>query len=48
VAAGVLVWQFVLRPVEERDLAARFGAAYEAYRRAVRCWWPRLTPFRAD
>jgi len=26
---------------EERVLVARYGAAYEAYRRAVPAWWPR-------
>jgi protein-S-isoprenylcysteine O-methyltransferase Ste14 len=46
VLAGAAVWQLVLRPVEERDLALRFGAAYERYRRAVGCWRPRLTPYR--
>jgi protein-S-isoprenylcysteine O-methyltransferase Ste14 len=46
VLAGVAVWQVVLRPVEEEDLARRFGAGYADYRRAVRCWWPRLTPYR--
>lgn len=46
VAGGIVVWQWLLRPVEERDLAQRFGRAYEEYRKAVRCWLPRLTPFR--
>ena len=46
VLAGAAVWQLALRPVEERDLAERFGAAYERYRGAVRCWRPRLTPYR--
>ena len=46
VAAGMALWQWGARPSEERDLAARFGASYDAYRRAVRCWWPRLHPYR--
>jgi protein-S-isoprenylcysteine O-methyltransferase Ste14 len=46
VLAGAAVWQLVLRPVEERDLALRFGAAYERYHGAVGCWRPRLTPYR--
>ena len=37
---GALVWQFVVRPVEERDLAERFGEPYLAYRRSVMCWIP--------
>ena len=46
VLAGAGVWQLVLRPIEEEDLARRFGAVYAEYQRAVRCWWPRLTPYR--
>lgn len=40
--AGSLVWNFVVRPLEEADLEARFGEPYRRYREAVRCWWPRL------
>ena len=32
---------------EERALAARFGESYAVYRRHVRRWWPRLTPWTA-
>jgi protein-S-isoprenylcysteine O-methyltransferase Ste14 len=31
---------------EEPTLARQFGAEYEAYRRAVPGWWPRLRPWR--
>jgi protein-S-isoprenylcysteine O-methyltransferase Ste14 len=31
--------------LEEPDLAARFGADYEEYRRAVPRWIPRRTPW---
>jgi protein-S-isoprenylcysteine O-methyltransferase Ste14 len=31
---------------EEPTLASRYGAEYEAYRRAVPGWLPRLTPWR--
>lgn len=31
---------------EEPPLARRYGAEYEAYRRAVPGWWPRLRPAR--
>jgi protein-S-isoprenylcysteine O-methyltransferase Ste14 len=31
---------------EEPTLGQRFGAEYEAYRRAVPGWWPRRTPWR--
>jgi hypothetical protein len=30
---------------EEPVLTRRFGAVYEAYRRAVPAWWPRLRPW---
>jgi protein-S-isoprenylcysteine O-methyltransferase Ste14 len=46
--AGVAAWQFGARPIEERDLALRFGQEYQAYRRSVPCWLPRLTPYRPD
>jgi protein-S-isoprenylcysteine O-methyltransferase Ste14 len=46
VGAGGSFWNWVVRPFEERDLARRFGEPYERYRRAVRCWVPRLTPYR--
>lgn len=38
---GSLVWNDLIRPWEEKDLAERFGAAYEAYRDGVSCWTPR-------
>ncbi|MCZ4491555.1 MAG: isoprenylcysteine carboxylmethyltransferase family protein [Conexibacter sp.] len=33
---------------EDPRLARRFGAEYDAYRRAVPGWWPRLRPWRGD
>ena len=38
---GSLVWNTLIRPHEEADLADRFGAEYEDYRARVRCWIPR-------
>lgn len=38
--AGALAWHVLIRPAEEADLAARFGAAYQRYRSGVRCWVP--------
>lgn len=37
---GGVVWDALVRPWEERDLARRFGAEYERYRESVRCWIP--------
>ncbi len=31
---------------EEPTLLARFGVEYDAYRRAVPGWWPRLRPWK--
>ena len=39
---GSLVWNTLARPYEEADLQARFGSAFEDYRRRVRCWIPRI------
>jgi protein-S-isoprenylcysteine O-methyltransferase Ste14 len=39
--AGTAMWAFATF-YEEPYLAQRFGAEYEAYRRAVPGWWPRL------
>jgi protein-S-isoprenylcysteine O-methyltransferase Ste14 len=33
---------------EQPTLAQRYGAQYQAYRRAVPGWWPRLPPARKD
>jgi len=44
--AGGLMWNYLARPAEEEHLLHHFGAEYEEYRRHVRCWIPRLTPYR--
>jgi protein-S-isoprenylcysteine O-methyltransferase Ste14 len=41
---GVAVATFV-HGYEEPTLRRRFGAEYEAYRRAVPAWWPRRRPW---
>jgi protein-S-isoprenylcysteine O-methyltransferase Ste14 len=47
-AYAVVLWcgfeAFVLL-YEEPALRARFGSSYDAYRRNVRRWWPRLRPW---
>jgi protein-S-isoprenylcysteine O-methyltransferase Ste14 len=48
-AYAVLVWAVpaaFVRWYEEPSLTRRFGAQYEAYKRAVPAWWPRLRPWR--
>ncbi len=44
---GSAIWQLIFRPLEEEDLARRFGREFDSYRAAVRCWIPRLKPYRA-
>ena len=34
--------------IEERTLKKRFGETYEQYRKSVRRWIPRLTPYREN
>ena len=33
---------------EQPSLQRQFGSQYEAYRRAVPAWWPRLRPWRPE
>jgi protein-S-isoprenylcysteine O-methyltransferase Ste14 len=44
--AGGPFWNYLVRPWEEADLEQRFGDSFRRYRAHVRCWWPRLTPYR--
>ncbi len=46
---GVIVWcvtAIFVRVYEEPTLAHTFGAEYDEYRRHVRAWIPRLSPWR--
>ncbi len=45
---GSLIWQFIFRPLEEENLAERFGGPYEEYKNGVKCWIPRSRPFRSE
>jgi protein-S-isoprenylcysteine O-methyltransferase Ste14 len=40
--AGSLVWNYAIRPLEEKDLDERFGDEFRRYAAAVRCWIPRV------
>lgn len=48
VAAGGLLWQLLVRPAEEADLAAAFPEEFPEYARSVRCWLPRLRGYRGE
>ncbi|WIE66451.1 isoprenylcysteine carboxylmethyltransferase family protein [Curtobacterium sp. MCLR17_036] len=39
--AGSVVWNCVVRPLEEADLERRFGDDFRRYAAQVRCWVPR-------
>jgi protein-S-isoprenylcysteine O-methyltransferase Ste14 len=45
-AAFWLIGAAFVRWYEEPTLTGRFGADYEAYRRAVPAWWPHLRPWK--
>ena len=45
-AAFWLITAAFVRFYEEPTLTRRFGVDYEAYRRAVPAWWPRLRPWK--
>src|SRR5918994_5249095 len=47
-AALWLIFGAFVRWYEEPTLRRRFGADYEAYRRAVPAWWPRLRPWKSS
>ena len=49
VVYAAIVWATVasfVRFYEEPTLSSTYGEQYAAYRRAVRGWWPRATPWR--
>lgn len=45
---GSFIWQLIFRPLEEEDLAARFGEPYRDYKNAVKCWRPRFSAFQDE
>ena len=40
-AVGIVIWHFIIRPIEERELESRFGQEYRAYKSKVALWWPK-------
>ncbi len=45
VLAGGLIWEYLVRPAQERDLHDAFGDEFATYCEHVRCWIPRATAF---
>jgi protein-S-isoprenylcysteine O-methyltransferase Ste14 len=39
---GAVLWQWVVRPIEEKNMAKRFEPEYSEYRKNVRCWIPKV------
>jgi protein-S-isoprenylcysteine O-methyltransferase Ste14 len=37
---GGILWNYVVRPLEEQNMLDRFGEQYWEYQQRVRCWWP--------
>jgi protein-S-isoprenylcysteine O-methyltransferase Ste14 len=51
VVYAAILWVIVASFVffyEEPTLSSTYGEQYAAYRRAVRGWWPRATPWKGD
>ena len=46
VLVGGVIWQYLVRPAEERDLRDAFGNQFAAYCSDVHCWIPRVSPYR--
>lgn len=42
---GSAIWQLIFRPLEEDDMAERFGEEFHDYRENVKCWIPRTKRF---
>lgn len=46
VPAGFVVWNYLVRPLEERHLESMFGEAFRTYRGEVTCWIPHFRTSR--
>jgi protein-S-isoprenylcysteine O-methyltransferase Ste14 len=42
IPAGFMVWNYGVRPLEERHLELVFGEEFRRYKAEVRCWIPRI------
>lgn len=45
---GSMIWQLIFRPLEEENLRQRFGAEYDDYCSATKCWIPRSTRYQIE
>lgn len=45
VIIGAVLWQVVVRPIEEKDMEKRFGKEYNDYRTRVSCWMPKISHY---
>lgn len=43
---GGLLWHFVVRPIEEKNMLNRFGSEYQKYRSRVKLWFPNTRKFK--
>ena len=43
VLIGGLIWNYVVRPSEERNLESRFGSDYLDYKKKTKCWIPKFS-----
>jgi len=39
---GAFLWNFLVRPIEERDLENRFGKQFVHYKNDIHCWIPKF------
>jgi protein-S-isoprenylcysteine O-methyltransferase Ste14 len=39
---GAVLWHFVVKPLEEKDMEKRFGKDYSEYKQNVGCWIPKF------
>ena len=46
VLVGIIIWNYFVRPEEESYMANTFGDAFLQYQSSVRCWLPRIKPYR--
>lgn len=47
IVAGAVLWHVAIRPQEEGELREMFPG-FDRYERNVRCWIPRITPYRSE